>query len=221
MDADTNTVADYDFLRVFMPREIRLAQRQAMLQSSRSSDGELTSCLGIYLVQLEPVAGNSFPASAEGGARIGDHIQEFLTEVIRDSDIPVRLSDREHLAILRDLDPEQTYVVSQRFLSSANGSDLLQAANLRTRIGYLVYPLSSQPNHPPQQWEKLIELARVMSQYGEPSGRACGNGLMRGPGMTGAGIPESDLVPLAIHDPEGLVKVGMLQIQTIHLVPGL
>jgi hypothetical protein len=221
MVADATAVADYDFLRVFMPREIRLAQRQAMLQSSKSSDGEPTSCLGIYLVHLEPIEGDSFPASAEGGAQIGDHIQEFLTEVIRDSDIPVRLSDQEHLAILRDLDPEQTYVVSQRFLSSANGSGLLQAANLRTRIGYIIYPLSSQPNHPPEQWEKLIELARVMSQHGEPSGRACGNGLMRGPGMTEAGIPESDLVPLAIRDPEGLVKVGMLQIQKIHLVPNL
>ena len=192
-----------------------------MLQSSQSSGGDPSSCLGIYLVRLEPIEGDWFPASAEGGSQIGDHIQEILTEVIRDSDIPARLSNQEHLAILRDLDPEQTFVVSQRFLSSANGSDLLQAANLRTRIGYLVYPLSSQPNHPPQQWEKLIELARVMSQYGEPSGRACGNGLMRGPDMTDAGIPESDLVPLAIRDPEGLVKVGMLQIQKIHLVPNL
>ena len=219
MGADTTAVADYDFLRIFMPREIRLAQRQAMLQSSKSSDGEPTSCLGIYLVRLEPIKGDWFPAPAEGGAQIGDHIQELLTEVIRDSDIPVRLSDQEHLAILRDLDPEQTYVVSQRFLTSASDSDLLQAANLRTRVGYIIYPLSSQPNHPPQQWEKIIDLARVMSQYGEPSGRASGNGLLRGPSMTEAGIPESDLVPLAIRDPEGLVKVGMLLIQKIHLVP--
>jgi len=218
---DATDVADYDFLRIFLPREIRLAQRQAMLQSSRSSGGQPTSCLGFYLVRLEPIEGSSFPASAEGGAEIGDHIQGFLPEVIRDSDIPVRLSDQEHLAILRDLDPEQTYVVSQRFLSSACDSDLLQAANLRTRIGYVIYPLSSQPNHPPQQWEKLIELARVMSQYGEGSGRASGNGLLRGPGMTEAGIPESDLVPLAIRDPDALVKVGMLQIQKIHLVPSI
>ena len=224
MDPNQNTVtdvADYDFLQIFMPREIRLVQRQVMLQSSKSSDGVPTSCLGIYLVRLEAMEGDWFPVAAEGGSQIGDHIQEILAEVIRDSDIPARLSDQEHLAILRDLDPEQTFVVSQRFLSFATESDLLQAANLRARVGYIIYPLSSQPNHPPQQWETIIELARVMSQYGEPSGRASGNGLLRGPSMTEDGIPESDLIPLAIRDPDGLVKVGMLQIQKIHLMPSV
>jgi len=219
MATDADAVADYDFLKIFMPREIRLAQRQAMLSSSKSDDGMPTSCLGIYLVRLEPMEGDWFPASAEGGAQIGDHVQDLLAEVIRDSDIPARLSDQEHLAILRDLDPDQTYVVSQRFLSSTTDSDLLRAANLRTRVGYVIYPLSSQPNHPPQQWEKVVDLARAMSRFGEPSGRASGNGLLRGPGMTSTGIPESDLVPLAIRDPESLVRVGMLQIQKIHLVP--
>jgi len=224
MDPNQNRVtdvADYDFLRIFMPREIRLAQRQVMLQSSKSSDGEPTSCLGVYLVRLEPMEGDWFPVSAEGGSQIGDHIQEILAEVIRDSDIPARLSDQEHLAILRNLDPERTHVVSQRLLSSATESSLLHAANLRARVGYIIYPLSSQPNHPPQQWETIIELARVMSRYGEPSGRASGNGLLRGPSMTEAGIPESDLIPLAIRDPDGLVNVGMVQIQKIHLMPSV
>jgi hypothetical protein len=39
--------------------------------------------------------------------------------------------------------------------------------------------------------------------------------------MTDDGIPESDLIPLAIRDPDGLVKVGMLQIQKIHLMPSV
>jgi hypothetical protein len=39
--------------------------------------------------------------------------------------------------------------------------------------------------------------------------------------MAEAGIPESDLIPLAIRDPDGLAKVGMLQIQKIHLIPAL
>jgi hypothetical protein len=211
-------VADLDFLRIFLPYELRLAQRQAMVSGSRSPDGSPSSCLGLYLVRLEPMSGDWFPASAEGGRQIGDHIQDLLVEVVRDSDIPVRISDQEHLAILRDLDPQQTYAVSQRFLASAADSDLLQAANLRTRVGYVVYPLSSQPNYPTSQWENIVELARRMSAYGEPSGRACGNGLLRGPDMTETGIPESDLIPLAIRDPEALVKPGLLQIQRIQLL---
>ena len=210
-------VADLDFLKVFLPYELRLAQRQAMVSSSRSNDGVPSSCLGLYLVRLEPKSGDWFPTAADGGAQIGDHIQDMLVEVVRDSDIPVRMSDQEHLAILRDLDPQQTYAVSQRFLTCASDSDLLQAANLRTRVGYVIYPLSSQPNFPTSQWETLIELARRMSALGEPSGHS-GHGLLRGPDMIESGIPESDLIPLAMRDPEALVKPGLLQIQRIQLL---
>ena len=221
----TVPVADLDFLKIFLPYELRLAQRQAMVSSSRSNDGTPSSCLGLYLVRLEPMSGDWFPAAADGGTQIGDHIQDMLLEVIRDSDIPVRMSDQEHLAILRDLDPQQTYAVSQRFLTSAFDSDLLHAANLRICVGYVIYPLSSQPNYPTSQWENIIELARRMSVLGEPSGRASGratgSGLLRGPDMTESGIPESDLIPLAMRDPEALVKPGLLQIQRIQLLSSI
>jgi hypothetical protein len=212
-------IADRGFLSVFLPYELRLAQRQTMVSSSRSPDRSPGTCLGLYYVRLEPMSGTWFPARFEGGAQIGDHVQQLLRKVIRDSDIPVRLSDQEHLAVLRDLDPQQTYVVSQRFLASAIESDLLQAADLRTRVGYIVYPLSSQPNFPVEQWETVVELARKMSDRGDAVGRACGHGLLRGPNMSETNIPESDLIPLAVRDPEALVKVGLLQIQRIHLVP--
>lgn len=212
-------IADRAFLSVFLPYELRLAQRQTMVSSSRSPDRSPGTCLGLYYVRLEPMSGTWFPARFEGGAQIGDHVQQLLRNVIRDSDIPVRLSDQEHLAVLRDLDPQQTYVVSQRFLASATESDLLQAADLRTRVGYIVYPLSSQPNFPVEQWETVVELARKMSDRGDAVGRACGHGLLRGPNMSETNIPESDLIPLAVRDPESLVKVGLLQIQRIHLVP--
>ena len=220
-DATTEVpVADLDFLRVFLPFELRLAQRQAMVAGSRSSDGLPNSCLGLYLIRLIPAGGNRFPAPLEGGTQLGDHVRDLLCDVLRDSDIPVRLSDQEHLAILRDLDPVHAYVVAQRFLTSAANSDLLQAANLFTRVGYVIYPLSTQPNYPPEQWASLIELSRSMSDRGEPTGRASGHGILRGPNMAEAGIPESDLVPLAVHDSDSLVRAGLLQIQRIHLLPG-
>jgi hypothetical protein len=217
-ELEPRLVADMDFLRIFLPPEIHLAQRQSMVQSSISSDGTSQSCLGFYLVRLEAASGNGFPAAADGGSLIGDHIQALLNTVIRDSDIPVRLSDWEHLVILRDLNPDQTYVVSQRFLSSASDSDLLRAADLTTRVGYVIYPLSSQPNYAPDQWENLIELARTMSSYGNPTERATGRGLVRGPNVTTTGVPESDLIPVAIRDLDALVKVGLVTILKIHLM---
>jgi hypothetical protein len=39
--------------------------------------------------------------------------------------------------------------------------------------------------------------------------------------MEATGIPETDLIPLAFQDPESLVKAGILQIQRIHVLPGL
>ncbi len=214
-------VAGRDFLKVFLPYELRLAQRRAMVTSSRSPDRSPGTCLGLYCVRLEPIKGDWFPAPGEGGAQISDHVQALLRDVIRDSDIPIRLSDQEHLAVLRDLDPEHTYVVSQRFLAMAADSDLLLAANLRTRVGYVVYPLSSQPNFPTENWGTLVDLARKMSDRAQPTGRACGHGLLRGPAMIESGIPESDLIPLALRDPDALVKVGLLQIQRIHLMPNV
>jgi len=220
-DLSSTPIADHEFLKIFLPYELRLAQRRAMVTSSRSADRSPGTCLGLYCVRLEPITGDWFPAPLEGGAQISGHIQTLLREVIRDSDIPIRLSDQEHLAVLRDLDPEHTYVVSQRFLAMAADSDLLLAANLRTRVGYVVYPLSSQPNFPAEQWETVVDLARKMSDRAQPSGRACGHGLLRGPAMAESGIPESDLIPLALRDPDSLVKVGLLQIQRIHLMPNV
>jgi len=213
--------ANLDFLRVFLPYELRLAQRRAMVSGSLSSDGLSNSCLGLYLVRLEPMAGDWFPAPAEGGSQIGDHVRGLLTEVLRDSDIPIRMGDQEHLGVLRDLDPQHAFVVTQRFLTSAASSDLLQAANLRTRVGYIIYPLSTQPNYPPEQWASILELARLMADRGDPVGRASGHGLLRGPNMAETGIPESDLIPLAVRDPDSLVKAGLLQIQRIHLLPDI
>jgi len=177
--------------------------------------------VGLYLVRLQAVTGDWFPSSVEGGHQIGIHVTQLLREAMRDSDIPFKLSDQEHLVVLRDIDPQHAYVVAQRFLTLAGRSDLLRAAGLRTRVGYVIYPLSTQPNFPVNQWETLIGLARTMSDRGNRSGPASGYGVLRGPQMETANIPETDLVPLAFQDSDSLVKAGLLQIQRIHLLPGI
>jgi len=212
---------DLDFLKVFMPYEIRLAQRRAMMGNNDSNPALADIFLGLYLVRLEPVAGNWFPKSLEGGEQIGIHLTRLLREAMRDSDIHFKLSDREHLTILRDLDPQHGYVVAQRFLTMAGRSELLRAAGLKTRVGYVIYPLSTQPNYPVDQWERLIELARFIGDRGDPSGPASGYGLLRGEQVAATGIPETDLIPLAFQDPDSLVQNGLLRIQRIHLLPGI
>ncbi len=212
---------DLDFLRVFMPYELRLAQRRAMMGNNDPRNVLTSTFVGLYLVRLQSVSGDWFPSSIEGGNQIGIHVTKLLREAMRDSDIPFKLADDEHLVVLRDIDPQHAYVVAQRFLTLAGRSDLLRAAGLRTRVGYVIYPLSTQPNFPVDQWETLIDLARIMSDKGDRTGPASGYGVLRGPQMETANIPETDLVPLAFQDTNSLVKAGLLQLQRIHLLPGI
>ena len=210
----------FDFLKEFLPYELVLAQRRALVWGSAASERLPNLFIGLYLVRLEPLPGFRFPSDREGGAAIAEHVRGLLTKVLRDSDIPATITDREHLAILRDVDPQHAYAVAQRFLTSATGSPVLEEAGLRTCVGYLVYPLSTQANFPVDRWSTLVDLARRMSHCGDATARAVGYGILRGPEMSETGIPESDLVPLACQNPDTLVKAGILQIQRIQLLSG-
>ncbi len=208
--------ADLEFFRVFLPFELQLAQRRVMTWAA--SDELLARvALGLFLVRLET-------SGAEGGgaglpATVPDHVEELLRSVLRESDIAGRLNEREQLAVVRDIDPDQAYVVAQRFLSAAGRSELLGSCGLRTRLGFVIYPLSSQPNFPADQWSTLLELARRMSTRGNPSGVASGLGVLRGGEAGSVGMPEADLVPLVFHDPESLVHAGILRLQRINILP--
>lgn len=210
-----------DFLETFMPYELRLAQRRAMMWESQSLEGQPNAFIGLYVVRLEPSVGREMPEWDSTNPTITHHINDLLSRVLRDSDIPALLSDWEHLAVLRDVDPQRAYVVAQRFLASAGESKLLERVGLRTRVGYVIYPLSPQPNLPVDRWQSLVDLARHMSEQTQTNASACGFGLLRGTQMVETGIPEADLVPLAFENVESLGKAGILQIQRIQMVSGL
>jgi hypothetical protein len=214
-------VVDRDFLEVFMPYELRLAQRRAMVWGVEAPDSQPNAYVGFYLVRLEPAAGVEGPPWDTVGRSISEHTMSLLRGVLRDSDIPAVMSDWEFLAVLRDVDPQRAYVVAQRFLTSAGESAELRQAGLLARVGYVIYPLSPQPNLPVERWHLLLDLARHMSERGRTAATACGFGLLRGPHLVETGIPESDLVPLAFQNVDTLTKAGILQIQRIQLLPGV
>lgn len=211
-------VVDTDFLEVFMPYELRLAQRRAMVWGAAAPDLQPNAYVGLYLVRLEPAAGVEGPSWSRIARSVSSHTITLLTRVLRDSDIPAVLSDWEFLAVLRDVDPQRAFVVAQRFLASANESEELRQAGLLTRVGYIIYPLSAQPNLPVDRWHSLLDLARRMSERGRTNASACGFGLLRGPQMDETGIPESDLVPLAFQNVDSLTKAGILQVQRIQML---
>ncbi len=210
--------ADERFFRIFVPYEIRLAQRRAMEWSGTTADPPPSSFLGLYLVRLVTADGTALVARREGSRAVSDHALALLRDALRDSDVPGSLGHGELLAVVRDLDPMQAYVVAQRFLSAASRSQSLRAAGIFTRVGYLVYPLSNQANFPADRWETLLDLARKAAERGG-TGPATGYGILRGPEAGGADLPETDLVPLAFEDSDSLVRAGLLSLQRIHLLP--
>lgn len=212
-------VVDLSFLERFIPYELLLAQRRAMILGTDASKNFPSAYIGMYIVRLEPLPDHVYPTARDGVRKIGDHVSGLLQDVLRDSDIPAKITDQEHMAILRDVDPEHAYAVAQRFLTLASNSEVLAVANIRTCVGYVTYPLSLQPNFPVDRWNMLYEIARRMSRRGDDTATACGYGLLRGPQMNEASIPESDLVPLAFQNPDTLVSAGILQIQRIQLLP--
>jgi len=218
---DQLPIVDIDFLNLFMPYELQLAQRRAMLWGSSAAESDSNAFIGMYLIRLEPLAEREGPDREQTAGELAAHVTALLRQVLRESDIPARLSDREFLAILRDMDPQNAYVVAQRFLTSAGDSTVLRQAGMRTRVGFIVYPLSPQPNFPVERWHTLLDLTRRMARRGKTNASACGFGLLRGHQMVETGIPEADLIPLAFQNLDSLVKAGILQVQRIQLLSGM
>ena len=212
--------ADLEFFRVFLPYELNLAQRRML---TWGADSEMVSrlALGLVVIRLERETGEAPALSGDDAQRISSHLEEVLRTVLRESDVAGRLAEFEYLALLRDVDPDQAYVAAQRFLSAAGRSQELATSGLQARLGFIIYPLSTQANFPPGQWSTLLELARRLSLRGQQTGPATGLGLLRGPEMATTNIPETDLVPLLFHDPDSLVRAGVLSMQRIHIMPNL
>lgn len=211
-------VVDNDFLDRFLPYELLLAQRRAMVWGTLAAEHLPNAHIGLYLVRLEPLPDHVFPTAHDGAEAVANHVSDLLRTVLRDSDIPAKVSEREHVAIVRDVDPPHAFTIAQRLLQLASESPLITGTHLRTCVGYIIYPLSLQPNFPVDRWSTLIELARRMSRRGNTGTWATGYGLLRGPHMEEASIPESDLVPLALQNLDSLVRAGILQIQRIQLL---
>jgi len=206
------------FFEVFMPYEIRLAQRRAMAWGSTPHESLPPLFTGFYLVQPMLRGAGGMPAKEDGGSELRRHIEQLVRRALRDSDILGRLQGHDLLAVVRDLDPSQSYLVAQRLLSAFNRSEHLQAAGVGVRIGYVVYPLTSQPNYPPDQWTELIRLAAQVAKRAPDASSGTGFGLMRGPSAISANIPETDLVNLAFEDTASLVEAGLLTLQRLHLI---
>ncbi len=213
--------ADTRFFHILLPYEIRLTQRRAMGWGPTPDEELPPLFIGLYLIRIVPLEDTQiFPDEA---TLESIHLEFFtsLRRALRDSDILGRFGPNEFLALVRDLDPEQSYVVAQRVLSMTSRSAVLRKAGLTARVGYLIYPLTTQPNLPGERWTDLIDLARTVSRRPAPSAGATGFGILRGSEITQTDLPETDLINLATQDLETLASAGLIRLQRIHLLADL
>jgi hypothetical protein len=212
-------LADEAFFSVFLPYELRLTQRRAMVWSASGQDVP-NQFLGLYVFGLAPREGGELPQAGAGLETLEEHVASLIRVSTRESDVPGRIGPLEFLVVARDLSAPQSYVPAQRFLTSAIRSDTIRAAGLLPRVDYLVYPLSLKPNYPPSDWRSLLDLTRTVGRIGRPREMAAGCGLMRGPEAEEVDIPETDLVMIALQDPKPLLQNGLLKVSRIHMMPG-
>ncbi len=208
---------DSAFLEAFVPREIRLVQRRIL--GHPGGGGFSAAQLGLFILELVPKKGASLPPEDHGGSQIRTTLLGMLAQALRFSDIAGTLGNGELLGIARDLDGDQAFQIAQRILAHAGRLELLKAAGLTTRLAYVVYPLSTQPDLEPGEWHLLLDLARSLFDRDAAAGIPSGCGVLRAEGAP-PNIPEGDLVRLAFHDLETLTTQGLLRLQRIHILPG-
>ncbi len=208
--------ADRSFLDVFMPYEVRLAQRRAMVQGT--GEGISGRCfLGLYLVHVEATSADAAVEVGTWGP-LHHHLAGLVAKAMRDSDIPCFLGNGEHFVVARDLDAENAFVIAQRLLRSVNRSTVVAAKAVRVSVGYVVYPLSTQPNLPAAEWPILLDLTRALAARYRGRARTSGCGLVQGPEVKSSGMAETVLIPVALDDPEPMIEAGALALQKVEVM---
>jgi hypothetical protein len=215
------SIADQSFFDFFLPRELKLLQQVSKSGGSRTASGA-ERFLGLYVVRLESPDGETLDQESSELATKSRHLLRLITSTIRYYDIPGQLAAGEYFLVIREIYPQRAGLIANRLLGMASRSRVLSSGSLSLRIGYVVYPLSIEPDLTPTEWPRLIELARKMSGPAdhESANTVAGHGLLRGPEMGSPTIPEGDLLNLAMTDLSSMLQAKLLILEPVNRVTG-
>jgi hypothetical protein len=215
------SIADHSFFDFFLPRELKLLQQVSKSGGSRAISGT-ERFLGLYVVRLESPGGEALDEESSELATKSRHLLRLITSTIRYYDIPGQLATGEYFLVIREIYPQRAGLIASRLLGMASRSRVLSSGSLSLRIGYVVYPLSIEPDLAPTEWPRLVELARKMSGPADhvSDKDVAGHGLLRGPEMGSPTIPEGDLVNLAMTDLSSMLQANLLILEPVSRATG-
>ncbi|MCP4900945.1 MAG: hypothetical protein GY906_28590 [bacterium] len=215
---DTATlVADGRFFDIFMPREINLFKQKTLEHVKSRESLEPLPGLGLFLMRLFPIQGSQVDPEEMDTAAIARHMNELLRSALRYSDIPGQLGAFEFLAVAREMELENAPLIAQRLINRASRSRVLEGYNIGVRLGFVIYPLSPQPDLLPAEWPTLIELAHALTLAADQDASFSGLGVVPGDLQDSPIIPEIDLISLALTDVSALANAGILDLSKINL----
>lgn len=220
LDASKDTaslIADGRFFDIFMPREINLFKQRALERAKGSENPIPEPGLGLFLLRLFPVPGSQIAPSEIDTAAIAKHMHELMHSALRYSDIPGQLGSFEFLAVARAMALPNAPLIAQRLLSRASRSRVLESFQIGIRLGYVIYPLSPQPDLMPAEWPMLIELAHALTLAADQEAQFSGLGVVPGDLRDSPAIPEIDMISLALTDVNALASAGILQLSKVEL----
>jgi hypothetical protein len=207
-------VADRGFFGIFLPRELDLVKERFFSTGEEKTARGSLPFLGIYAVNLElldPSPRKRGPSSSV----LGHDLLQIVTSATRFADIPGQLGELELLSVVREVFPEDARGIAKRMLTIAARSKVLGQRGHRVRVGYVLYPLSTQPDLAPGEWSSLLELAQALARRGEQIDHHTGHGLVRGPQMGSPTMPEIDLISLAQSNLPSLTRAELLRFETV------
>jgi hypothetical protein len=215
--AEKALVADRSFFDIFLPRELKLMQQI----SKARIDGVAERFLGLFLVRLEGQNGDSPSEPSPELSAKSRHLLRLITSTIRYYDIPGQLIPGEFFLVVREIEPRRAGLIANRLLGMVSRSRVLSSGGISLRVGYIVYPISIEPDLAPTDWPKLVELARHLSGplpgLAGAAAETAGHGLCRGPEMGSPTIPEADIVNLAMTDLGSMIQAKLLILDPVTL----
>jgi len=204
-------VANFDFLRTFLPRELALVRRAASIRGPRRRAVDREHHLGLFALQL--------PAASPGGpSAAAPDFTELVAGIVEcsvmDSDFPVAVDRNTFVVICRQLSLEQSAVIAQQMVSLASRSAELACMTGEISLGYVLYPLSPVPNLPVEDWPVLLEMAARLAAAAHDTDEGLrGLGLIpRYDGPAGPRISESDLLRIALTDLPAIEREELLRL---------